>query len=307
MHFFFRSSLRIAMTGAALLLLAAAPVRAQSLGDLVEQLGIQQLARDYLRPGVDAVGYTLNSGYAHTARVDSGFSVWVGAKVVTTFIPDDDRTFVAILPPELTQLGYPSRMVTATVAGDEGAVLRSTDPSQPEIQLPGGTSLQQTFLVMPQLSVGSFLGTEIILRGIPPVTYDPEVGKISFYGAGLKHELTHYFDTPFALAIVAGVQQFEITDVVDGQGYAGMLLASVDAAMVTLFGGVGYEAYRIDVSYDPVPQSGVDPGPVTLEFQRRNLRFSVGGALTLLSLFDLTAEYSFGVQDNLAVGIGLHF
>ncbi len=305
MQSIFRILLRMSMTGAALLLLAATPVRAQSLGDLVEQLGIQQLARDYLRPGVDAVGYTLNSGYAHTARVDTGFSVWAGAKVVTTFIPDADRTFVAMLPPDLTGLGYPSRMVTATVVGDEGAVLRSSDPSQPEIQLPGGTGLQQALLVMPQLSIGSVLGTEVILRGIPPVTYDPEVGKVSFYGAGLKHELTHYFDTPFALAVVAGMQQFEITDVIDGQGYAGMLLASVDARMLTLFGGVGYEAYRIDVSYDPVPQAGVDPGPVTLEFQRRNLRFSFGGALTLLSLIDLTAEYSFGVQDNLTVGIGL--
>ncbi|MBN1448319.1 MAG: hypothetical protein JXA28_10350 [Bacteroidetes bacterium] len=284
--------------------------QAQSLGDLIEQLGIQQLARDYLRPGVDAVGYTLNSAYAHTARVDTGFHVWVGAKAIATSIPEDDRTFVAKLPPELTALGYPSQVTTATVAGGDGAVIRSlTDPSQPEIALPNGTGLDNTLLFMPQISIGSLLGTELILRGLPPVTFDPEVGKISFYGAGLKHELTHYFDSPIQLAIVAGMQQFEITDVVTGTGYAALLLGSVEMQMLTVFGGLGYEAYSIEVSYTavPPPALGQTAENITLEFRRRNLRFSVGGALSLLSLLDLTAEYSFGEQDNIAVGVGLTF
>ena len=42
-----------------------------------------------------------------------------------------------------------------------------------------------------------------------------------------------------------------------------------------------------------------------LNFERRNLRFTVGSPLSLFELLDITAEYSFGIQDNLTIGLGL--
>lgn len=293
---------------AAFSFMPAQALRAQSLGDLVEQLGIEELARDYLRPGVDAIGYTINSGYAHTARVDTAFHVWAGAKAIVTFIPDAQRTFVGRLPEALVSAGYPAQITTATVVGDRGSVLRSDDPAQPVIALPDGTGLRQTFLVLPQLSFGPVLGTDIILRGLPPVTYDTEIGKVSFYGAALKHELTHFFSSPLQIAVLAGYQQFEITDAVSGSGMSGMLLLSRDLSILSLFAGIGYESYAIDVSYTYVPADAAQqPEVITLDFRRRNLRLSVGGAITLFPLLDLTAEYSFGEMNNLVVGVGLSF
>ena len=294
---------------AAFSFLPAQQLRAQSLNDLVTQLGIEELARDYLRPGVDAIGYTINSGYAHTARVDTAFHIWVGAKGIVTYIPESQQQFVGRLPSSLVTLGYPGEVSTATVVGGDGSVLRSaTDPSQPEIALPGGTGLRNAFLVLPQVSFGPVLGTDIILRGLPPVTYDTEIGKVSFYGAAVKHELTHFFSSPVQVALLAGYQQFEITDAISGSSLSGMLLASRDLGIISLFAGVGYEAYAIDVSYTYVPAEAGEPAEdITLEFRRRNLRLSVGGAFTLLPLLDLTAEYSFGEMDNLVLGVGLSF
>ncbi|MDT8323134.1 MAG: DUF6588 family protein [Bacteroidota bacterium] len=294
---------------AAFSFLPAHALRAQSLSDLVEQLGIEELARDYLRPGVDAIGYTINSGYAHTARVDTAFHIWAGAKGIVTFIPDDQRSFIGKLPAAMVEAGYPAEVTTATVVGGEGSVIRApADPSKPEIALPDGTGLRETFLLLPQVSFGPVLGTDVILRGLPPVTYDTEIGKVSFYGAAIKHELTHFFTSPLQIAVLAGYQQFEITDAVSGSSMSGMLLASRDVGFVSLFAGVGYEAYAIDISYtyDPA-EAGRDPEDITLEFRRRNLRLSVGGAITLLPLLDITAEYSFGEMDNLVLGIGLSF
>jgi hypothetical protein len=281
------------------------PAQAQNLNDLIERLGVKELARDYLRPGVDAVGYSINSGYSHTARVDSGFHLWIGAKIITTYIPETDRTFVAKLPPDLVALGYPASFETATVVGGSGATITSTDPSAPAIEFPGGTGLSSFVTAMPQVSFGPLLGTDIILRGLPPSRFDDKVGEFSFYGGGIKHELTHYLDVPFDLAIVAGYQMFSIGEVVDGSSVAGILQASMAFGGVTAFGGLGYEAYDIDVSYTSVATVELPATNIALNFQRRNLRFTFGGALSLFSLIDITAEYSFGVQDNLTIGIGL--
>lgn len=299
-----------AVTG--LLFLAAAflpgtGATAQDLGGLIERLGVKEMARDYLRPGIDAVGYSINSGYSHTARVDSCFHVWIGAKLITTYIPETDRSFVAKLPAELTGLGYPGSFSTATIVGGEGTTITSDDPAQPPIAFPGGTGLSAFVIAMPQVSVGPLLGTDIILRGLPPSRFDDKIGEFSFYGGGLKHEITHYLDVPFDLAVLAGYQQFRIGDVVEGSSLAGLVQASVAFSGVTLFGGVGYESYDIAVSYTSEATAQLPATAITIDFQRRNLRFAMGGALSLFSLLDLTAEYSFGVQNNLTLGFGFTF
>ncbi|MFZ1731844.1 MAG: DUF6588 family protein [Bacteroidota bacterium] len=292
----------------AILFCLSLPSRAQSqdLGGLLEQLGVRELARDYLRPGVDAVGYSINSGYSHTANVDTSFHVWIGAKIISTYIPEADRYFTAKLPSVLVSQGYPGEFQTATVVGAAGTTITSSDPANPPISFPDGTGLNSFLTAIPQISFGPIVGTDIILRGLPPSSFDDKVGKFSFYGAGLKHELTHYLDVPFDLALVAGYQKFTIGDVVDGSSLAGMLQVSKEFGGLTFFGGVGYESYTIDVSYTYVPNDAtLQSEAVSLQFARRNLRFSVGSALSLFSLFDITAEYSFGIQDNLTIGLGL--
>ncbi len=294
---------------AAVLLLCAVPLRSQSLGNLVEQLGIKELARDYLRPAVDGVGYSVNSALSHSAKVDSGFTLRIGGSFINTQIPDDQRVFEAKLPASLTQLGYPGTITTATIAGGKGSVLRSTDPNvKEEISLPDGADFSSVFFVMPQVSVGSVLGTEFIFRGLPPVTYTTEIGKVSFFGIGLKHNPTYLTDFPFDLAFIAAWHQFQLGDMVEGSSLAGMAQLSLQAEAVTLFGGIGYEAYQIDVAYDYASTDPVVPsGRIDLEFKRRNLRFSLGAAILLLDFVETAVDYSFGEQDNLSITAGIKF
>ncbi|GEM_PF-1504458 len=293
-------------------------LRAQSIPDLVSELGIRELARDYLRPAADAVGYSFNSGLYHTARIDTGFSIWFGIKGVWTFIPDDQRTFTATIPAHLTQYGYPDRIVTATVAGGSGALLQSgrTDPSgkpYPDIRLPDGADLKNTFIVLPHVTIGSFAATELMLRGIPPITFDPEIGKISFFGAGLKHSPTQYIELPFDLAFMAAAQQFKIGRVMNVTNLAANVHASLPLGILEAFGGFGYESYSIKVAYEYTPDgSGLPPGldavqSISLDFERVNFRFTAGVNVTFIPLVDLTLEYCIGVQDNLTLGAGIRF
>jgi len=60
------------LTGFFLLLLlgiVSREVRAQSMQNMIEQLGIKEFARDYLAPGAEVLGTTLNSGMFQTAKI----------------------------------------------------------------------------------------------------------------------------------------------------------------------------------------------------------------------------------------------
>ena len=58
--------------------------QSQNISDLLNDFGITEIARDYLQPAADAVGYSFNSGLYHTAEVEQGFNLWVGMRGVWT-------------------------------------------------------------------------------------------------------------------------------------------------------------------------------------------------------------------------------
>ncbi len=304
--------------GAAVLMFLLAPAaRAQSMGDLIRTLGVEALARDYLRPGADAIGYSFNSGLYHSARVDSGLNIWFGLRGVWTYVPESDASFVALLPSSLVALGYPARVTTATVFGGEGAMLHSgqVDPSgnpYPDIALPRGNGLRSTFVMLPHATIGSVAATEIMVRGIPPITFDPEIGKISFVGIGVKHSPTNYLRLPFDIAVMAVAQRLEIGRIMHVSNLNANVHASLPIAIAELYGGFGYESYDIRVAYTYTPTSPDlpaelrTPQSIELDFARVNFRFTLGVTLTFLPLVDVNAEYSFGVQDNFTLGAGLH-
>ncbi len=287
------------------------PVRAQSISDLVKSLGIESMARDYLRSGADAIGYSINSGLYHSARVKGGFHVYAGVRGMWTMVPESDRTFTTVLPASLIQLGY-TPVQTATITGGRGAVLRAT--GRPDIVLPDGIDVGSTFLMLPHVTIGSLLGTEIMVRGIPEITFETEVGRVGFVGVGVKHSPTSYIEMPFDVAVMAAMQRITIADVMTVSNQAVHAIASVPLGILTVYGGIGYEEYAIDLTYTytPPPNASLPPelnGPVTIstDFHRHNLRTTVGATLTLLPLVDLSVDYSFGIQDNVTAGVGFSF
>ncbi len=313
-------SLRPALLGVFCFLCVTAPhVQGQSIPDLIKGLGIEGLARDYLRPGADAVGYSLNSGLYHTARIEKGFHVWAGVRGVWAVVPETDRTFDAVLPSSMTVLGYPARVTTATVFGSQGAVLHSSlkDPSgnpYPDIHLPGGADLTSTFLAVPHLEIGTIAATRIMLRGLPETSIDPSIGKVRFWGIGMSHSPTNYIRLPFDVAIMASTQTFQIGDVVTVTNLNANVHASVTTGPITIFAGAAFESYDIDVTYTYRPPADAslpdvldEPVVVALDFARSNRRFTAGVTFSLLPFIDITADYSFGIQDNITLGTGFTF
>lgn len=77
----------------------------------------------------------------------------------------------------------------------------------PYLTLPPGVDLNALIAAVPQLEIGSLWGTEALLRFIPPVEFDRNIGKFSFWGLGLKHSLSQYFpERWFDLALQVSYQ-----------------------------------------------------------------------------------------------------
>jgi len=69
------------------------------------------------------------------------------------------------------------------------------------LTLAKGANVNTVVAGVPQIEIGSFMGTELLLRYIPPIKYDTVVGKFSFWGIGIKHSINQYWEkAPFNLA-----------------------------------------------------------------------------------------------------------
>ena len=288
----------------------------QSFSDLVEQLGVKDLAAQYLKPAADAIGYNFNSGLYHSARIDTGLHFYFGVKAMWTLIPESELSFQAKLPAYLTTLGYPTEVTTATAFGGKGATLHSNqrDPNgnpYPDIQFPDGINQRNTFLIVPHLTIGSLLATEVMIRATPPVTLDPEIGKLTFYGGGIKHSPSQYLNLPIDVSVMISFQQFKIGEVLEVSNYNANIHASKNFTIVTLYGGFGYEGYDIKASYIYTPTMANLPPELRtaqkfdFDFTGRNFRFTVGANFEFIPLVDVNIDYSFGAQDNLTIGAGL--
>jgi hypothetical protein len=72
----------------------------------------------------------------------------------------------------------------------------------PSLDLPTGGNLSAIFMAVPQFEFGSWYGTEFLVRFIPVLDYGDVVGKFGFWGLGVKHSISQYFQREvFDLAV----------------------------------------------------------------------------------------------------------
>ena len=88
------------------------------------------------------------------------------------------------------------------------AILLRTVNQFPEYYtLPEGANLSRILIGVPQVEIGSYFGTELLLRFIPPINWGPTIGNFAFWGAGLKHSISQYFPVRWFDAALQAVYQ----------------------------------------------------------------------------------------------------
>ncbi len=128
-----------------------------------------------------------------------------------------------------------------------------------EQRLPKGADISSVVAAVPQLEIGSFMGTELLLRYIPSVEFDEVVGEFSFFGIGLKHSISQYFPTlPVDVAIQGAYQNTTLENTVgvtsakllaDADIYNANIHASYEFEPFTVYAGYSHEQISINTSY----------------------------------------------------------
>lgn len=102
----------------------------------------------------------------------------------------------------------PKEYIQKNVSGIDSTTLARL-PSQ--LALTPGTNQDMVVAAVPQITIGSYYSTELLLRYVPPVVFDENIGKFSFFGIAVKHAFTNWFDrAPVDAALQVGFQHSTI-------------------------------------------------------------------------------------------------
>ncbi len=127
--------------------------------------------------------------------------------------------------------------------------------------LPKGTNKSSIFLFVPQIEFGSLYGTELMVRYIPPVNLDEDIGDFTFWGITLKHSLSQYFpERWFDMAVQGAYQGTKLSNTVGETNAQFQSLAQIYNANIhfskniddifEVYSGFSYEYIDIETSFD---------------------------------------------------------
>jgi hypothetical protein len=232
-----------------------------------------------------------------------------------------------------------TRVKTATVFGGQGssfvipkeymkthtAIDSATLARLPNVyDLTPGINQKFVAAAVPQLTVGSFYSTEALIRYIPPVILDVNIGRVSFFGIALKHAFTNWLQgVPFDAALQVGYQYTTIRNEVgvtkakleaNTNLYAVNLQASRRWKWFEPYAGVSFESLRSTGSYTfTLPANmkqeigyDIDPQTVPVTLSDDAVKATLGVTAHVLQFY---AFASFGVSKHLIYsgGIGYRF
>lgn len=257
----------------------------------------------YLQPAADLFGADLMAGQHHTAAIPAtGFTIAFDLVGIIAPIGAGEKEYTAKTPEGFT----PATFKTATIFGDEGATIsNSTFPALSYRGKDGIITSPVFLLAVPQLRVGSVLGTEVMIRFIAlPKIGNEQIPESRLFGAGLRHSISQYLPMiPLDMAVAGFYTTFKTGDIIDGRGYSFGVHTSKSFALVTVYGGLGYENTTMKVSYkstDPnFPGQLVD---VSLD-GANTFRLTAGAGLSL-GVFRVFADVNVGKVINFSGGIG---
>ncbi len=274
------------------------PLTAQKIEDFVSSY-TNQNGQKYMQPLGDAFGANLNSGWYHSARISTmGIHIYVGAEVMVAQIGDKQKTFTATTEGSY----YPETAIEApTVFGDIKPVSVSNSTAGITYTFPGGMDVKMVPLIVPQVTVGSIMGTEASIRWVD-FKIGKDLGKLSLMGVGVRHSISQYIPLiPVDLSVGFFMQNFKVGDIVKATSTFMGVQGSVKASILTLYGGIGYEKANIKINYTS------DYGDISFNFDAKNkVRMNVGAALNLIGL-NIHADYNLATQNVLVLGVGLGF
>jgi hypothetical protein len=263
-------------------------------------------AKSYLEPLSTAIGADLTSAIWTSGYIpaEDGFHLSFETRVVGLIFSDDMRTFTAT-----TEAGFTpeTEQEAPTVIGDGDAIVIPGDEGT-SFAFPGGFDVNSFALAVPQVRIGAYKGTEMLIRYFAVNTGDLEVGDVTLYGFGVHHSISQYLAPDFPVDLAAGIfyQKLKIgDDLMDATAYSFGVQASkrypAGFAMFEPYASLSVDMFSNDVSYMGETQT------ISLEYETdTSVDFTVGVNLHA-GFLSLNGEYSISGQNTFAFGFGLGF
>ncbi len=301
----------------------------------------KRFAESYLAPGLDAVAYSLTSGWFTSAKSKKLGQFEISFIGNAAFVPSSKSSF------ELNTADYnflefesgPSIQRVATVLGENDpsiqavAVFEDENGNQQSVSfaLPQGlanSGIEQVPTLFPQLSIGFLGGLEFKFRYLPEI--DTDDGSVQFYGIGVQNEITDWLPgaklLPFHIGIAANYSRFAgdaklgDTPIVDSNNgfletefssWSVSALVSTKWKVFNFYGGLSYINADSDFGLkgdftlnDGVNSNRTISNPFVTSSSLQGFRGTLGAKLTL-AFFRIHADYS--VQEFNTISAGISF
>lgn len=262
-------------------------------------------AVEYVRPFVTSLGSAVNSNGYYSADIPSMFTFSVSFRGMYILIPESQKSFT----PDLSAIGYQAYKETATIYGEKGAAYAGPDGY---VVMPPGINQSGIPIAYPQVGV-SFLGTEVILRYLPPVKI-ADNNDLNIFGIGVAHTVSRYIPLfPVDVAVQLLYNSMKIEQIMKMNNLAFNVHMSKTLGVFTPYIGLQYEKTTLDLNYTIKgdPQSG-DPAlrtdtNISVSTNGDNkFRATVGASLKLVVLV-LNADVGFSSQTIFAGGVTFEF
>jgi hypothetical protein len=280
-------------------------LRAQSQFEATVRQFDAEAVKGYVQPIGDLFGAGMNAGIYHSARIpDNGIHLRIELVGSATIINDKYRTYNAKLPTGFVPEGASYK--TATVFGGRGTMFKDVHSG---LEYKGSDGIFNTNvfpLLIPQLTIGTFYGTEASVRYIStPSLGGGKFPSTSLFGISVRHSISQYFTLPIDISISGYHSNFNVEDMVEYQGTSAGLQISRTFALMTLYGGFAWETSTTRVHYTPDTPYSAANVDVTLD-GGNHYRLTTGFEIDLQAV-KLFADANFGVIQHFSGGIGFGF
>lgn len=303
----------------------------ESLAEKIKKVS-EGLLEDYTQPLITSFGTGISTGLFHTARSHKTLGFDIGVRVMYIQIPEfakyfDAEVLTCSLSSSNDSLIYHSLILdsTSTIFGPKERTEVPVSDNEVGIPpyIPGGFDLPGVPLAMPQLNVGLFSGSEILLRYIP-ITF--KGSRINFLGLGVKQHLNSLpfmkqvplpFDIGFGLALQNfGIQDSLAKTILNSRTWNCQLIISKDLIAFEPVLGFGLEGTKVYFNYDfefELPDPTGPPGArkkikekIDVELTAQNEYRAIMGFNLKLGIFYIHYDYNLVPHyktHNLIVGL----
>ena len=277
------------------------------------EVTIQQFNRDevqgYVQPLSDMFGANVNAGLSHSAAVgEDVFHIRIDIVGMISVVSDEHRTYHASLPPGFVPQG--GSYQTATVFGGAGTTFKDASSGLEYKGSDGVFSTSVFPLFVPQLTIGTFFGTQAMVRYISiPELSGGKLPTSKLWGMGLRHSLSRYFGNkpPVDAALAIFYSNFTLGDLVDLHGTVVDLQVSKSVLLFTFYGGFAFQQSSMELRYTHKGTGSSSPNLVDVSLNGgNNFRVTTGLQIDLQAI-RLFADANFGRIQHFTGGIGFGF